>query len=307
MIFPEKLHPGDMVALTAPSSPISGEEAERCVAYIEGLGYTVKAGDSLYSSLHGYMAGTGRARAAELNAMFADNEVKAIFCVRGGDTSARAIEHIDLDMIKANSKIFVGYSDITSYHTLFSRAGLVTFHGPMVRSNMIDGFDDYSREAFWKILEMGESASLENPPGVEIKAARPGIARGRLTGGNLSLITSMLGTPYEIEAKGRILFIEDVDEPVRHVDRMLHHLKFSGKLGEAAGVIVGSFEGSVNKKDPNYGLEELILDFFADYGRPVLYNVQAGHCFPTATLPIGAMCEIDAQGAGITFYRGRIR
>lgn len=303
MIFPEKLHPGDIVALTAPSSPISGEEAERSIAYIEGLGYRVQAGNSLYKSLHGYMAGAGKDRAAELNAMFADRGVKAIFCVRGGDTSAHAVEYIDQDTVAANPKIFVGYSDITSYHTLFNRAGLVTFHGPMVKSNMIGGFDDYSRESFWKILEMGESASLENPPGMDIKAARPGLAQGRLTGGNLSLITSMLGTPYEIEAKDKIIFIEDVDEVVRHVDRMLHHLKFSGKLDEAAGVIVGSFEGSVNQKDPGYGLDELILDFFADYEKPVIYNVQAGHCFPTATLPMGAMCKVDAGRAEITFYR----
>lgn len=303
MIFPDSLRPGDAVALTAPSSPVSAEEAERCAAYIESLGYSVKAGESLRSSLHGYMAGTGKARAAELNAMFADKEVRAIFCVRGGDTSAHAVEYIDPGIAAANPKIFVGYSDITNYHTIFNRAGLATFHGPMVKSNMIDGFDDYSREAFWKMLNMGATASLENPPGVEIKTARAGRACGRLTGGNLALITSMLGTPYEIDAKDKILFIEDVDESVRRVDRMLHHLKFSGKLDDAAGVVVGSFEGCVNEKDPGYGLEELIHEFFADYPKPVLYNVQAGHCFPTATLPLGATCEINAGDASITFHR----
>lgn len=303
MFFPDRLRPGDTVALTAPSSPLGEGEAERCAAYIEALGYRVKAGESLRSSLHGYMAGTGRARAAELNAMFADSEVRAVFCVRGGDTSAHAVEYIDPGVVAANPKIFVGYSDITNYHTIFNRAGLVTFHGPMVKSNMIGGFDDYSREAFWKILNMGETASLENPPGVEIKAARAGRARGRLTGGNLALITSMLGTPYEIETEGKILFIEDIDESVRRVDRMLHHLRLSGKLDAAAGVIVGSFEGCVNEKDPGYGLEELIYEFFADYPKPVLYNVQAGHCFPTATLPLGAVCEINAAGASIAFHR----
>lgn len=303
MIFPEKLRPGDTIALTAPSSPVSGEEAERCAACIQELGYRVKTGESLRNSLHGYLAGTGESRAAELNAMFADPEVRAIFCVRGGDTSAHAVEHVDLAAVAANPKIFVGYSDITNYHTLFNRAGLVTIHGPMVKSNMIGGFDDYSREALWKILDMDESAILENPPGTEIKAARPGSARGRLTGGNLSLITSMLGTPYQIDAKGKILFIEDVNENVPHVDRMLRHLRFSGKLDEAAGVIVGSFEGCVNEKDPGYGLEELVLEFFADYAKPVLYNVQAGHCFPTATLPLGAMCEIETENTAVTFFR----
>lgn len=303
MYFPDKLQPFDTVALTAPSSPVTEEEALRCVSFIEALGYRVKAGASLRKSLHGYEAGDGRARAAELNAMFADPGVKAIFCVRGGDSSAHAVEYINTGIVRDNPKIFVGYSDVTNYHTLFNRAGLITFHGPMVKSNMVDKFDDYSRESFWKILNMDESAALENPPGVEIKAAGRGRSRGRLTGGNLALVASMLGTPYQIDAKDKILFLEDVDESVQHIDRMLYHLRFAGKFEDAAGVILGSFEGGINKKDPAYGLEELILDFFMDYDKPVIYNTQAGHCFPTATLPLGALCEIDALTAAVTFYR----
>lgn len=302
MIFPAKLQPGETVALTAPSSPITEEEALRCAAFIEGLGYCVKQGASLKSSLHGYEAGEGSSRATELSAMFADPEVKAIFCVRGGGSSCHVVEYMDLDLVRANPKIFVGYSDITNYHTLFNRAGLITFHGPMVKSNMLDQFDDYTRDSFWKILNMDKSAALENPVGVEIKRARCGNAKGRLTGGNLALITSMLGTPYEIDTKGKILFIEDVNESVERVDRMLYHLKLAGKLNSAAGVIVGSFEGCVNEKDPSYVLEELISDFFRDFSKPVLYNVQAGHCFPTATLPFGAMCEIDARMRRVIFY-----
>lgn len=303
MIFPDKLRQGDTIALTAPSSPVTEADALRCAAFIENMGYEVLTGASLSNSLHGYQAGSGTARAAELNAMFSDPGVKAIFCVRGGDSSCRAVAHIDLDAVGSNPKIFVGYSDVTNYHTLFNRAGLITFHGPMVKSNMIDNFDDYSRDSFWKILTMGERAALENPPGVPLKRARGGAARGRLTGGNLALITSMMGTPYEIDAKDKILFIEDVNENVQHVDRMLHHLKFAGKLDEAAGVLVGSFENCVNEKDGGYGFEEFILDFFSDCAKPVLYNVRAGHCFPTATLPLGAMCEINAEDGTVAFFR----
>lgn len=303
MIFPEQLQPGETVALTAPSSPITAEEAQCCAALIENLGYQVRLGVSLVNSLHGYEAGEGFERAAELNGMFADPEIKAIFCVRGGDSSCHVVEYIDPVVIGANPKIFVGYSDVTSYHTIFNRAGLITFHGPMVKSNMLADFDDYSRDSLWKILGMAECATLENPYGVPIKRVSNGDARGRLTGGNLALITSMLGTPYEIDTKDKILFIEDVNENVQRVDRMLHHLKHAGKLRGAAGVIVGSFEGCVNEKDPGYGLEELIHSFFAGYDKPVLYNVQAGHCFPTATLPLGAMCEISSATARIVFHR----
>lgn len=302
MIFPKKLQAGDLIALTAPSSPITTEEAERCAAFIESLGYRVASGASLTSVLHGYEAGGGRARAEELNAMFRNHEVSAIFCVRGGDSSSHAVEFIDCDAVRANPKIFVGYSDITNYHTLFNRAGLITFHGPMVKTDMIGGFDNYSSEAFWKILGMGERAELENPPASEIKTARPGTACGRLTGGNLALVTSMLGTPYQIEAAGKILFIEDVNENVARLDRMLHQLKFAGKFAEAGGVIAGAFTDCQNSRDPGYGVEELLLDFFSDYDKPVLYNVQAGHCSPAATLPMGALCEINGENRSIILY-----
>lgn len=304
MIFPKELRPGDLVALTAPSSPITEEEAARCVSFVEGLGYRVQTGTSLTSVLHGYKAGNGAFRAGELNSMFGDPLVRAIFCVRGGDSSCHAVEFVDPDIIRANPKIFVGYSDITNYHTIFNRAGLITFHGPMVKSDMIKSeFKDYYSDSFWKILHMRESAALENPPGTDIKCARSGKAKGRLTGGNLSLIVSMLGTPYQIDAEDKILFIEDVNESVPRVDRMLHQLKFSGKFADAAGVIIGSFAECENSKDASYGVDELVLDFFSDYGKPVLYNVQAGHCSPTATLPLGAMSEMDADEKKVTFFR----
>lgn len=274
------------------------------MSLIEGLGYRVQTGASLTSVLHGYKAGYGAFRADELNSMFSDPLVRAIFCVRGGDSSCHAVEFVDLDIVRANPKIFVGYSDITNYHTIFNRVGLITFHGPMVKSDMIKSeFKDYYSDSFWKILHMRESAALENPPGTDIKSARLGKAAGRLTGGNLSLIVSMLGTPYQIDAGDKILFIEDVNESVPRVDRMLHQLKFSGKLADATGVIVGSFAECENSKDASYGVDELILDFFSDYGKPVLYNVQAGHCSPTATMPLGAMCEMDAGEKKVTFFR----
>lgn len=304
MIFPEALQSGDLIALTAPSSPITDEEAARCVSFIKSLGYNVRAGASLTNVLHGYEAGKGAVRAAELNAMFSDPQVRAIFCVRGGDSSCHAVEFVDPDIVRANPKIFVGYSDITNYHTIFNRAGLITFHGPMVKSDMIKSeFTGYYSDSFWKILHMRERAILENPLGTDIKCSQPGKAMGRLTGGNLSLIVSMLGTPYQIDAKDKILFIEDVNESVQRVDRMLHQLKFSGKFSDAAGVIVGSFAECENSKDLLYGIDELVLDFFSDYGKPVLYNIQAGHCSPTATLPLGALCEIDADGKNVMFFR----
>lgn len=177
MIFPEKLRKGDTVAIIAPSSPVTSQEADLSKKFLEDNGYKVKMGLCTYKNLHGYKAGTGEERAKDINEMFADKEVKAIFCIRGGDTSNHAIGKIDLDVVKKNPKIFVGYSDVTNLNVYFNqKAGLVTFHGPMVKSNMINDFDDFSRENFENVLNMDDEMFLKNPEGESFKVICDGIA-----------------------------------------------------------------------------------------------------------------------------------
>lgn len=296
MIFPPALKLGDTIGLIAPSSPVPADRVEACKALLESWGYKVKEGNGIYSALHGYLAGPAPARAADINAMFADPAVKAIFCLRGGDGSCQVMDKLDLRIIRSNPKIFVGYSDITNFHVFLNQqAGLVTFHGPMVSANMLEDYDEFTKESFEAALALGNKGSLElkNPEGEPFKALRFGQAEGTIAGGNLSLICSMLGTPYEINTKGRILFIEDVDETTWHVDRMLYHLKYSGKLDQAAGVIVGDFRGQSNPRDPGYLVEELLRDFFTGYNKPVIYNVKSGHCIPLSTIPLGTVCSME--------------
>lgn len=304
MIFPEKIKKGDTVAIIAPSSPVTKDEADRSKKYLEDLGYVVKMGDCTYKKLHGYKAGSGTERANDINKMFADKDVKAIFSIRGGDTSSHVIDKIDINLVKSNPKIFIGYSDVTNLNIYFNqKADLVTFHGPMVKSNMINDFDDFSRMSFFNAINMEKELYLQNPEGEDFKVINEGKAEGIIVGGNLALITSMIGTPYEIDTKGKILFFEDIYENVTRVDRMLYHLKYSNKIKDAAGVIVGDFSQCENDYDPSYGINELLHDFFRDVDKPVMYNIKCGHCFPTSTIPLGAMCELNTYNRTIKFIK----
>ena len=306
MNYPERLREGDTVALLAPSSPISAEDAAACRCCFEERGYGVRMSGLVSAALHGYEAGEPEARAEELNAAFADPGVKAIFCLRGGNSACRVLEHVDLDTVRANPKIFVGYSDITPFHVLFNqRADLITFHGPMVKSNMLRDFDAFSRASLDAALSMEPGSEMEfyNPEGSAIEEVCGGAAEGRLAGGNLALLTSLLGTPYAVDTRGKILLIEDVGETVPRVARMLHHLRLAGKFEEAAGVLIGDFTDCPNAAEPAYGVEALIRDFFSGFGKPVLAGVRTGHDFPMATLPLGMRCRVDAARGSVRFSR----
>lgn len=303
MIFPERLNKGDTVGVIAPSSPVTKEQADACKLLLEDMGYKVKMGDCNYRRVRGYSSGTGDEKAREINQMFADKDVKAVWCIRGGDTSSHTMDKIDFNIVKNNPKIFIGYSDITNLHVAFNqKCGLITFHGPMVNSNLRNKYDDFTRKSFEAALHMKDELILENPIGEEFESIVKGKAKGIIVGGNLSLIASMIGTPYEINTKDKILFIEDVGEEIRRVDRMLYQLKYSNKFQDAAGIIVGDFADCSNESDPNYGLLELLKDIFAGYEKPVMYNIKSGHCYPMSTIPLGAICQMDTSSNDIRFY-----
>lgn len=302
MVFPEKLKKGDTVAIIAPSSPVTKEQADSCKKLVEDMGYKVKMGKCTYLSIHGYSAGTGEEKAKDINEMFADQEVRAIWCIRGGDTSSHAMDKIDYEAVRKNPKVFVGYSDITNLHVNFNqKCDLITFHGPMVKSNMLNNFDDFTKESFEKALNMEDELILENPEGESFKVMIEGYAEGTVVGGNLALLTSMIGTPYEVDTKGKILFIEDVDESVERLDRMMYQLKYSNKLKDASGIIFGDFTDCINNRDKSYTTIEMLKDVLADFEKPVMYNIKSGHCFPMSTIPFGTNCVIDTKSNMIKF------
>jgi len=269
---------------------------------LETLGYRVKLADNLTVDYAGYMAGDGDVRGKWINAMFSDPEVDAIFCVRGGDGGSRIMDYVDFDLIRANPKIFVGYSDVTSLHNAITKeCGFVTFHGPMVSSNMVADFDEETKESFFKALNADTSYTFQNPKGYEIGVLKEGKACGELIGGNLSLLSASIGTFYEVDTKGKILFIEEVQEPMSRIEKLTYHLRNSGKLKDCAGILLGQFTDCVNKEDPSYTELELYKDALKNLDIPVMYNIQSGHGYPMMTLPLGGVCTLDTQNKKIVF------
>ena len=313
MIFPKPLRKGDNVFLFCPSSPIIPEEdIEKCKKVIIDLGFNPVIGKSLYENYGGYMAGKAEIRIEDLHEAFSRQDIKGIFCVKGGYSASQLLDKIDYELIKNNPKVFVGYSDVTNLHIVFNqKCNLGTYHGPMVKSNMINDFNDYTKSSFFKALEKQEW-KYEEPENMPLSILTKGnassdIVSGVLTGGNLAIIVTTLGTEYEIDTKDKILFLEDVDEEIGSLNRMLTHLKYAGKLDDCKAVVFGNFAACKNtytKENQHYELLELLKDFFVDYDKPVIYGMESGHKKPYMfTLPLGAKCSINLRNREISFKK----
>ncbi|UUZ81397.1 LD-carboxypeptidase [Paenibacillus sp. P26] len=283
---PPRLVPGDLVGITAPASWGDREQMKAAASYLERLGLRVRLGDTL-SRQHGYLAGTDEERARELNAMFANPDIKAIICARGGYGTGRIADLLDYEVIRANPKIFWGYSDITFLHAAIGRyADLVTFHGPMLvdlgpeepHPLTVQNYETLLRPS---VLRYTEAIS-------PLQTLVEGEAFGPLVGGNISLIVSTLGTPYELDTKGKLLFLEEIDEEPYRVDRMLNQLRLAGKFADAAGILVCDFNNCVpNKRKVSLTLEQVIADHIVSAGKPALAGFKIGHCSPNIAVPIG--------------------
>ena len=305
LIRPRVLKPGDTVGLITPSTYVSDPDAlatvDRTVKY---FGLKAKWGKNVRRR-EGYLGGTVEQRVEDLHAMFEDPQVNAVFALRGGYGSAQLLDHIDYKLIRAHPKIFVGYSDITALHLAINKmAGLVTFHGPVVLSRFTDYTQNYFRRALFETKPIG---IVNNPPEANtlrpshaLRTVRPGSTRGPLIGGNLTLISTTMGTPYEIDTRGRILFIEDVDEEPYRIDRMLTQLRLARKFDVAAGIVVGEcadcrpkdFKPSFNS---TFTLGEIVDNILGGLKIPVLSGLTFGHTDDQVTLPEGVMATLDAD------------
>jgi muramoyltetrapeptide carboxypeptidase len=305
---PPPLRKGDTIGLVAPASPVPAETVRAAAANLERRGFTVKVAPGS-EARRGYLAGTDAARAEALNGFLRDPSVKAVLCLRGGFGSPRILDRVDYDAIRRDPKVIIGYSDITALLLAVQRrAGVVTFHGPMGGEWAPGrGITPYSEKYFWDAFADrsplftdwgGERAHGMKEP----TALAGGSAEGILTGGNLSVLCSLLGTPYEIDTRDSILFLEDVSERPFRIDRMLNQLRLAGKLGQARGILLGAF---TNCEDPNpsssLSLGEVFTDYFATLGVPVLADYPAGHTADQATLPIGIRVRLDATARKLSF------
>ena len=297
MIRPKPLKIGDKIGLIGASSPVKQERIESSIKAMEDLGFEVTLGESC-RGCHGFLSGSDELRAKDINDMFEDKSIKGIFAIRGGYGASRLLDMLDYNMIKKNPKVFAGYSDVTALHSVFNeRCKLITFHTPMASTEFYKGTDDYTMNYFKKNIFSDEPLGiLKNPEGQEIKTLVHGKAKGKLVGGNLSLVVSSMGTPYELDTKGKILFLEDVDEYPYKIDRMLLQLKQCGKFKDAAGIILGAWtDCKANEGDNSLSLMEVFEELVKTENKPTIYNLACGHCMPTMSLPVGATVKINSK------------
>jgi len=287
VVRPPALHEGDCIGLAAPASSFKEEELHRGVKVLQALGFRVHYTPRVFEQYR-YLAGSDAARAAELQTLFADPTIQAIFCCRGGYGSQRLIPYLDTAVIKANPKIFVGYSDLTSLLLyLYSQCQLVTLHGPVVVGDLPGLAPGVLRQL--KGLLTGDRVAMQPPAErlTGLTVLRHGTAEGRLLGGCLSLLVCAVGTPLQPQTRDTILFFEDRGERLYAIDRMLTYLKLAGIFHGVRGLVFGRMERVEADRHLPYGVEDVILDVLGDLGVPILYGFPAGHCPQSLTLPFG--------------------
>ena len=280
---------GGVIALIAPAGPAE-LDLELATQWMAARGYQLRVLPGVWEK-DGYLAGSDAVRLRDLHDAFADESVDAIFCLRGGYGSPRLLAGIDFALLRRNPKPFVGYSDITALHLAITRyAGFVTFHGAMLNADLLGNKLEPTESGLWQMLSGQQSPVLEHPPAFALTTLAPGSASGRLLGGNLSMICATIGSAFELDDEGIILFIEDVNEPLYRVDRLLTHLRLAGKLNRLRGVLVGDFAGV-----DSMALHRLLQQELGPLGIPVLAGWRSGHCNPNLTLPLGAQVRLDAD------------
>lgn len=304
MIWPSKLQPGDSVALIAPSSRSEAEKTEIAAESLRYLGLSPKIYPSCFCS-HGYFSGDDARRAADLNAAFADHEVKGIFCLRGGYGATRLLKLLDYETIAANPKVFCGYSDITALHTVFNRlCGFITFHAPMPNTDYTT-MDEFSLHSL-KDAVFGNPSKrvLLPPPGTSMTSLCGGSACGKLVGGNLSLLTATLGSPYEIDTRDSILFIEETEEELYKVDRALTALALAGKFKHCNAILLGTFSDcTAADPAPSLTLPQIFREILLPFRKPIVADFPCGHSYPQHTLSMGASMAIDADNLQLRFLQ----
>lgn len=298
MQIPKPLFPGAKVALVAPAGPVSPEKFGPAVRAVEELGLAPVVYESCRRA-HGYFAGGDALRADDINRAFASPEIDGVLCIRGGYGVQRLMDRIDFDRIARHPKFFSGYSDITALHIVLNQqCGFVTYHTPMPSTELCNHPDAFTLCSLRKAL-FGEPAGvLHNPAELPIETLVSGCARGTLTGGNLSLVSSSLGTPYEIDTRGKILFLEDVDEAPYRIDGMLNHLKAAGKFRDCAGIVLGYWtDCTAEKPEQSLTLRQIFEELIVPEGKPAIMNLACGHSLPSLSLPLGMEAELDADRA----------
>ncbi|ANY18569.1 putative murein peptide carboxypeptidase [Tsuneonella dongtanensis] len=300
---PPFLNPGDTVAVVAPASAVGSDDGlDRAEYWLRSMGLVPKFGPHV-GDRHGYLAGTDADRAADLNAAYRDPDVKAVFAVRGGWGAARILPLLDWDAIRNNPKLLIGYSDVTALHLAFAvRAGYATIHG----GNATSGWYKQGWESLWHLAFAGARPVLGGME-TEAETSRPGRtitggkARGRLLGGNMTILSTLMGTPWVPDFDGAVLFLEDINEAEYRMDRMFQQLRLAGVLDGLAGVVFGQCTRCAST-EPDYDgftVDQVVDQYLAPLGVPAFTGANIGHVANQLSLPSGAEVELDADARTI--------
>lgn len=293
--LPKALLKGDIIGITGPAGAIyEPETIERITSRLTELGFKFKLGKTLYERF-GYLAGTDEVRANELMEFYKDHSVKAILTMRGGWGCARILDLLDYEVIAQHPKILMGFSDITSLvNAVYLKTGIITYHGPCGYST----WTDFSTVHVTKAVVLGAPFTMQNPDDykADLLTLSPGKAEGELLGGNITVLVSMIGTPYEPDWTNKILFLEETMEEPYRIDRMFWQMKQAGIFGKVKGVVFGSFNKCFPEEpEKSFTLHEVLEQHFRGLSIPVYMGATFGHMSPKFTLPIGVLAEIDAD------------
>lgn len=312
LIKPKALQNGMTIGLVYPAGWTKMEEVEQGKAYLEKLGFKVVLGTNA-GKQHGYLSATDKERAGEFMTAIENPAIDAIICARGGYGTMRMLEMLDYTSIRKHPKIISGYSDITALiNTIYQRSGLVTFHGPGAMAS----FHEFTEKSFLDILVTNSEKSklpftpLAMPPTEgwkTLSSGKTGKAKGRLVGGNLTLLSMTTGTPLEINTKGALLFFEDVTEEPYRIDRMITQLLLAGKLQQCAGIAIGQFtKCEAEDTAHSFTVQEVLEDRLSNLGIPIVTGLQFGHVPQKYTYPIGVQAELDATTGAITLLESAV-
>ena len=308
---PKRLKKGDTIALVTPGSYISEKELNDSVKNLETLGFKAVY-DSSILNRNGYFSNKDNGRTEELMEMFSRKDVDGIMCARGGYGCTRILPLLDYDVIKNNPKVLIGYSDVTALlYGIYSKTGLICFHGPVG----ISTFNDFSTSYFRSVLMLPkdelELISVPDENGIEPVTITNGKAEGELIGGNLSVIVSLTGTEYDINTENKIVFLEETNEEPYKIDRMLTQLLMAKKLDKAAGIALGVFDNCEQKKENpsfeySFSLMEVLFDRLSHLGIPLVYGLSFGHIKNKITIPFGIKAELDADSKTLTLLEAAV-
>lgn len=301
----KKLSKGDTIGIINPAFKNPDDvynKYSKMIEIINNMGYKIKFGKT-FTLQNGYLAGTDKERAEDLNDMFRDESIKAIICMRGGYGASRMVDLVDYALIKENPKIICGFSDITVLlNAIYKKTDIPTIHGLVALYIGSKSCDDYSLNDFWKVLTENQKGRVLKNPNDLCKTLISGKVTGKLVGGNLSLIATMVGTDYEVDFTDKIVFIEEVTEEPYQIDRYLSLIRLRGMLEKAKGFVFGYFsecEPSEGRKGTQ-SYVDIIKDYVGKLGKPTIYDFACGHSFPFINLPIGALVTLDADEKTIT-------